>query len=86
VKIEALENYSKLFSQKGETLVFARTLGKYESELQIPFFRVNRSIILNLNFCHFNYDHVVMTDGSRVMISRRRRLQVMLAFEKVNKF
>lgn len=81
VRIDALENYSKLVDNKGRVLVFAYTLGKYETALQLPFLRVNRSCILNLNYVKDAGPTLSLTDGSVVNISRRRKEKVLRALQ-----
>lgn len=83
VKIEALENYSRLIDIHGKAFVFARTLGKYESALELPFFRVNRSVIINLLFVKYANEQIELKDGTFISISRRRKDKVLKALQLI---
>ena len=73
IKIEAAENYSIVHLVDGKTLIIAKTLKKFETELVSGFFRINRSILVNLNFIISSIgDQVIMKNGQRFKISRRR--------------
>ena len=73
IKIEAAENYSIVHLIDGKTLIIAKTLKKFETELVSGFFRINRSILVNLNFINTTIgDQVIMRNGQRFKISRRR--------------
>jgi DNA-binding LytR/AlgR family response regulator len=75
IKIEAKENYTLFFHQNGKTNLMAYTLKNYQEHFDYPFVRVNRSCIVNLfyfsNFC-FQNKKLLLTDGSEILISRRR--------------
>ncbi|MCA0362998.1 MAG: LytTR family transcriptional regulator DNA-binding domain-containing protein [Bacteroidetes bacterium] len=83
VRIEAVENYSRLIDNQGRILVFARTLGKYENALNLPFFRVNRSCIINLSYVKAAGGTLELQDGFQVNISRRRKEHVFKALQEI---
>lgn len=75
-RIEADINYSHLFLASGKQIILARTLKTYEKALPLPFLRVNRSCMININFLQRNQmakDKIIkMIDGTEIAISRRR--------------
>jgi DNA-binding LytR/AlgR family response regulator len=76
VRIEAIENYSKLTQKDGRIFIFARTLGNYESNLGLPFLRVNRSCMVNIHHLpkkvFIENSRIKLEDGNELTISRRR--------------
>lgn len=76
VSIEAIENYSKLTKKDGSSYVFARTLGNYELNLGLPFLRVNRSCLINLDYLSqknmLEKGKLRLADGQMFIVSRRR--------------
>jgi two-component system LytT family response regulator len=75
-RIEADINYSHLFMASGKRIILARTLKTYEKDLPLPFLRVNRSCMININFLQRNQTPqnktIKMIDGTEIAISRRR--------------
>ncbi len=73
MKIEACINYSIIFLKNGRQLIVAKTLKKYEKDLGMYFFRINRSTLVNLNSINKSLgDKVELFDGQCFTISRRR--------------
>lgn len=73
IKIEAAENYSIVYLMEGKKLIIAKTLKKFEAELVSGFFRINRSVLININFINSSIgDQVILKNGQRFTVSRRR--------------
>ncbi|MCU0326037.1 MAG: LytTR family transcriptional regulator DNA-binding domain-containing protein [Spirosomaceae bacterium] len=76
IRINGNINYSEIFTNSGKKFVIAKTLKKYEENLELPFFRGSKSCIINLNFLKsINSDGTIiyLKDGYELPISRRRR-------------
>jgi two-component system LytT family response regulator len=76
VRCEADRNYTVFHLKRGERVMSSRTLNSYEEFLaENDFLRVHRSHIVNI--AHVRSldadDRMVMSDGLRVEISRRRK-------------
>jgi DNA-binding LytR/AlgR family response regulator len=88
VRIEAIENYSKLTHKDGRVFIFARTLGNYETNLGWPFLRVNRSCLINIKYITQKYtienNIILMERGKEFRISRRRRETVKVIINALN--
>lgn len=82
LRCEALGNYTKFFAAGGKTYLTSRTLGEYDDLLQPQgFLRTHKSHLVNKKCVSF-LDHdgfAVLTDNSRVEVSRRRKDEVMEA-------
>lgn len=79
VRCEADRNYTLFHLKRGERVMSSRTLNSYEEFLsENDFVRVHRSHIVNR--AHITglsaLDEVLLSDGSKVEISRRRRAEV----------
>lgn len=75
VRIEADINYSHLVLNSGTRIILARTLKAYEKDLSLPFVRVNKSCMVNVNYLGENPisdSKILMIDGVEFQISRRR--------------
>jgi two-component system LytT family response regulator len=73
IKIEAAENYSIVHLIEGKKIIIAKTLKKFEEELKIGFFRINRSTLINLNYVRDNAgNQLILKNGQEYKISRRR--------------
>lgn len=72
------DNYTELHTSDGHRFVSARTLKDYEDMLQpMGFLRVHRSQLVNkAKITHLDDGHVVLVNGIRVEISRRKREEV----------
>ena len=75
------DNYTELHTADGRRFISARTLKDYEDMLTpLGFLRVHRSQLVNkARIAHLDDGHVVLTNGVRVEISRRKREEVMRA-------
>ena len=77
-RIETYGNYGFVFMVDGERLLVSRNLKEFEEMLPEPdFFRIHQSHIVNTSFVRKfikgEGDHVLMSDGSKVPVSRRRK-------------
>lgn len=72
------DNYTELHTSDGHRFVSARTLKDYEDMLHpMGFLRVHRSQLVNkAKITHLDDGHVVLANGIRVEISRRKREEV----------
>jgi two-component system, LytTR family, response regulator len=72
------DNYTELHTSDGHRFVSARTLKDYEDMLHpMGFLRVHRSQLVNkAKITHLDDGHVVLVNGIRVEISRRKREEV----------
>lgn len=78
IRIETYGNYSFVFLTGGERLLVSRNLKEFEEMLPEPdFFRIHQSHIVNTRFVKKvikeDGDQVVMTDGMKIPVSRRRK-------------
>jgi DNA-binding LytR/AlgR family response regulator len=75
IRIEADINYSHLILNSGKRIIIARTLKAYENDLSLPFLRVNKSCMVNVNYLGkipISDSKILMIDGVEFQISRRR--------------
>lgn len=78
VRFEAEDNYTHIFLNNGERITASKTIKSYE-EMLIPvnFYRVHKRHVINLNFMRKfvkgDGGYLVMDDGKRIEVSRRRR-------------
>lgn len=78
VRFEAEDNYTHIHLADGHRITASRTLRLYE-ELYSPynFYRVHKRHLINLNFMKKfikgEAAHLIMTDGLKIEVSRRRR-------------
>jgi len=86
IRVESLNNYSKLYLINGKNIVASKTL-KHIEEMLTPyrFFRPHKSHLINLEYIS-KYIRgeggvIVMTDGSEVDVSRQRKQDFMKVFE-----
>ncbi len=75
IRLQSVQNYTQFFLQNGRTEIMSYTLKNYQDMLSLPFLRVNKSCIINLDYfqhiCTEN-KRIRMKDGSEIQISRRR--------------
>jgi two-component system LytT family response regulator len=86
VRCEADRNYTVFHLRRGERVMSSRTLNSYEEFLaDNDFVRVHRSHIVNRSHVRSvgALDDLLMDDGSKVEISRRRRSQVLAALGRL---
>jgi two-component system, LytTR family, response regulator len=82
VRIESDSNYSHFFFADGSRMVVSKTLKEFDEILSpYQFFRVHNSHLINIahlqSFVSRGGDHVVMNDGSKIEVSRRRKTDLM---------
>lgn len=77
VRLEAEDNYTHIFTVNNERMTVAKTIKAYEDLLTaVNFYRVHKRHLINLNYMSrfMKGDSiVVMDDGFKVEVSRRRR-------------
>jgi len=78
VRCEAEDNYTHIHMNSGEKLTASRTIKSYEELLRaVNFYRVHKSHLVNLNFMRKfvkgDGGYLVMDDGKKIEVSRRRR-------------
>lgn len=79
VRCEAKDNYSKIYLTDGSTYVISKTLKDFEYLLEeMNFCRIHYSHLINLHhvekYVQGNGGTVLMSDGSSIAVSRRRKL------------
>jgi len=87
IHIKADSNYSELFLQDKKKLISAQPLKHFEEILDPNvFFRVHHSHIININYLdEYTTEeggHVILKDGSRVEVSRRRATEFIQFIER----
>ena len=85
IRCEADRNYTVFQLKRGERVMSSRTLSSYEEFLaENDFLRVHRSHIVNR--AHVKgigaLDELLMSDGSKVEMSRRRRAEITVALTR----
>lgn len=78
VRFEAEDNYTHIFLANGDRITASRTIKAYEDLLQtMNFYRVHKRHVINLNymrkFIKGDGGYLVMDDGKKIEVSRRRR-------------
>ncbi len=75
------DNYTELHTSDSRRFISARTLKDYEDMLvPLGFLRVHRSTLVNkAHITHVDDGHVVLRNGTRVEISRRKKEDVLKA-------
>lgn len=78
VRFEAEDNYTHIFLSNGDRITASRTIKAYEDMLlPMNFYRVHKRHVINLNymrkFIKGDGGYLVMDDGKRIEVSRRRR-------------
>jgi two-component system LytT family response regulator len=74
---EADQNYTRVYTLRGETLMVSRSLGFLEEQLPKDiFFRIHKSYLVNLNFVKTysrkDGNHIVLENGTNLSIASRR--------------
>ncbi|MCX6222540.1 MAG: LytTR family DNA-binding domain-containing protein, partial [Bacteroidia bacterium] len=77
IRLEADGCYTKIIIRGEKNKIICRTLKEFEDALPKElFFRVHKSHLINLkyikDYSNFSGNHVTMSDGSKVEISRRK--------------
>src|SRR5690606_14953025 len=79
IYLEASNCYTLIAMQNGDKHLVTKTLASFEQALKIDpaFFRVHKTFLINLQFIdRFNQSdggEIIMTDGSRIAISRHKK-------------
>ncbi|MBK9012620.1 MAG: response regulator transcription factor [Saprospiraceae bacterium] len=78
VRFEAEDNYTHIFFINGDRITASKTIKAYEDMLQmLNFYRVHKRHVINLNFMRKfikgEGGYLVMEDGKKIEVSRRRR-------------
>lgn len=80
IRLQAERNYTRFYFTDGKTFLSARTLKEYEELLPYgEFIRTHRTHLINKRFVA-QYDRdgfLMLKDGSRVEVSRRKKEQVL---------
>ena len=82
VHIESENNYSHFFLIDKTRLIVSKTLKEFEDLLEgYDFFRIHNSHLINLayvqTFLQKNGDYIILTDGSKLEVSRRRKTDLL---------
>ncbi len=78
LRFEAADNYTHIHLTNGDQLIASKTIKSYEDQL-LPnnFYRVHKRHVVNLNymrkFIKGDGGHIIMDDGHKIEVSRRRR-------------
>ncbi len=88
VRFEAEDNYTHIFLQNGERITASRTIKAYEDMLiSVSFYRVHKRHVINLNymrkFIKGDGGYLVMDDGKKIEVSRRRRPAFMVQMRRL---
>lgn len=78
IRCEAEDNYTHIHLSNGDKITASRTIKAYEDMLSsVNFYRVHKSHLINLNymkkFVKGDGGYLVMDDGIKIEVSRRRR-------------
>ncbi|MES2774927.1 MAG: LytTR family DNA-binding domain-containing protein [Bacteroidota bacterium] len=81
IRVEALNNYSIIFFDKGQPLTVAKVLHWFEEVLPSAMFaRVHRSHLVNKMYMQeisgTNYGTLVLNNGDKISMSWRKKLMV----------
>ncbi len=77
VRLEAEGCYTKVIFKDGKNIIVSRTLKDFEDKIPKEiFYRIHKSHLINLKcvkeYSNVNGNFVIMTDGSKIEISRRK--------------
>ena len=78
VRFEAEDNYTHIFLKDGHRITASKTIKAYEDMLTpVNFYRVHKRHVINMNymnkFVKSNGGFLLMEDGMKIEVSRRRR-------------
>lgn len=81
-RIESENNYSHFYFTDKTKLIVSKTLKEFEELLEpYHFYRVHNSHLINLSyvqsFLQKDGDYIVLSDGSKIEVSRRRKAELM---------
>lgn len=88
VRLEADDNYTRLFFANGKSSLVSRSLSEFERVLPSDLFaRIHKSILINLEyleeFSHSDGGTVKMSDGHSSMVSKRKKHELLQKIEKI---
>ena len=88
IHIESQNNYSHFFFSDKSKLIVAKTLKEFEDLLVgYHFFRIHNSHLINLahvqTFLQKDGDYIILTDGSKLEVSRRRKAELQEVLKKI---
>jgi two-component system LytT family response regulator len=79
ITMEAMENYTIFRLTNGANFISSTTLKRHQERLQsFSFYRVNRQMVINKDFIknisfQGNVYYILLTDGRKIQVSRRRK-------------
>lgn len=82
MRCKALNNYTRFYFTNERPMLVCQTLGYFEEKFTgFDFIRIHRSEMVNKNFISkYSYDGKLwLTDGSSLVVSRRRKREVLNA-------
>ncbi len=90
VRCEAEDNYTHIYLKEGNKITASKTIKSYEELLSsVNFYRVHKSHLINLNymkkFVKGDGGYLIMDDGKKIEVSRRRRPAFMIELKKLQK-
>ncbi len=90
VRCEAEDNYTHIHLRTGDKITASKTIKSYEELLtSANFYRVHKSHLINLNymrkFVKGDGGYLIMDDGKKIEVSRRRRPAFMLKINELQK-
>jgi len=88
IRCESAENYTDFYLGNGNKILVSRTIKYFDDLLsENGFFRVHRSHLINLQHIQKYYKgeggYCIMSDGSQVMVSRRKKEEFLNRFTGV---
>ena len=88
IRIDSVNNYSHFFFTDKTKMVVSKTLKEFDDMLTpYNFFRAHNSHLINLShlqsFVTLDGDHVIMNDGSKVEVSRRRKSDLLESLKNI---
>jgi two-component system LytT family response regulator len=90
VRFEAEDNYTHIYLNSGDRITASKTIKSYEDMLNtVNFYRVHKRHVINLNFMRKfvkgDGGYLVMDDGKKIEVSRRRRPAFMEQLRRLQK-
>ena len=88
VRLEAEDNYTHLHLKNGTRMTTSRTIKKFETKLErLNFYRVHKRHMVNMNFMQKfvkgDGGYLLMNDGQKIEVSRRRRPAFMTRIKRL---
>lgn len=80
VRLEGVRNYTRFIPAKGQPIITCRSLGIYLEQLPQQFVRVHKSYVINCRYIlgiDPRSNSILMTDGTSIPISRRKRTAIL---------